>query len=35
MINFRLNYHSLPRAWQCNSLGVKREQNDISSVSTD
>jgi len=35
MINFRLNYHSLPSAVQCNSLGVKRVHYDISSVSAD
>jgi len=35
MINFRLDYHSLPRTAQRNLLGVKREHDDISSVSTD
>jgi len=35
MINFRLNYHSLPRAAHCNSLGVKREHDDINSASAD
>jgi len=35
MINFRLNYHSLPRAAQRNSLAVKREYDDISSLSAD
>jgi len=35
MINFRLNYHSLPRGAQRHSLGVKHEHDDISSVSAD
>jgi len=35
MINFRLNYHSLPRRMKRNSLAVKREHDDISSASAD
>jgi len=35
MINFRLNYHSLPRRTKRNSLAVKREHNDIRSASAD
>jgi len=35
MINFRLNYHFLPRRTKHNSLTVKREHDDISSVSAD
>jgi len=35
MKNFRLNYHSLPCAVHCHSLGVKREHDNISSVSAD
>jgi len=30
MINFRLNYHSLPRRTKRNSLAVKREHDSIS-----
>jgi len=33
MINFRLNYHSLPRRTKRNSLAVKHKHDDISSVS--
>jgi len=35
MINFRLIYHSLPRRIKRNSLAVKREHDEISSVSAD
>jgi len=35
MINFHLNYHSLPRRTQRNSLAVKREHDEISSESAD
>jgi len=35
MINFRLNYHSLPRRTKRNPLAMKCEHDDISSVSAD
>jgi len=35
MINFRLNYHPLPRRTKRNSLAVKCEHDDNSSVSAD
>jgi len=33
MINFCLNHHSMPHRTKRNSLAVKREHDDISSVS--
>jgi len=35
MMNFRLNYHSLPHATQRLSLRVKREHDGISLASAD